>query len=95
LPTPEAPAEHADAWTVRYAVQSYVDKNVQCNQLCPLTIALSMLYAKSGSIGLTKARIRRAVEFMHRVGWVHLRRDGLDHLVDINPHHFFSERYPQ
>jgi Protein of unknown function (DUF3987) len=87
-PPAKAPPEYADAWQLRQVMQNYISRCVQCEKQCPLSIALSVLCAKSASIGLTKARIRRAVEFMHGAGWIRLRQEGLDYMVDFNPRHF-------
>jgi Protein of unknown function (DUF3987) len=88
VPAPEMPPEVGHAWTLRHALYGCVDKKQQLGEPTPFVIALSTLCNKSASIGLSKAQIRRAVSVMRDLGWVRIQADGLDQMIEMDPHLF-------
>ncbi|NKJ47191.1 hypothetical protein CIC12_10640 [Burkholderia sp. SG-MS1] len=85
VPIAEMSVAEKTVLSVRDALRGYVDKQITVEAMQPFRIAIGTLCKKSGSIGLPKAQIRRAIHAMRDLGWVRIITDGLDQVIELNP----------
>jgi hypothetical protein len=88
VPAPEIPESVRLAWMLRHALYGHVDQQMQAGAAKPFRIALSTLCNKTGSIGLSRAQVRRAAFAMQDLRWVSIVPDGLDQVIEMDPHLF-------
>jgi|GEM_PF-2944068 len=88
VPAPETPENERLAWALRRALYGHVDQQMQANAPQPFRVALSTLCNKASRIGLSRAQVRRAAFTMRDLGWVRIVPDGLDQMVEMDPHLF-------
>lgn len=84
VPAPEMSAAEKAISSVRHALSGYVDKQIRSGAAQPFRIAMRTLCKESGSTGLPKAEIRRAIYAMQELNWVRIVPDGLDEVIELS-----------
>ena len=90
----EVPAEEIDAKALFHALWGYVDQQMEKGEAKPFEIKLSTLHSKAKNFGLSRARVNGALKVLVAWGWVTVRQEGLDTVLDLDQHRFSSMNRP-
>ncbi|ALJ71664.1 DUF3987 domain-containing protein [Burkholderia pseudomallei] len=90
----EVPAEEIDAKALFHALCGYVDQQMEKGEAKPFEIKLSTLHSKAKNFGLTRARVNGALKVLVAWGWITVRQEGLDTVLDLDQHRFSSMNRP-
>lgn len=98
----EVPAEEIDAKALVYALCGHVDQQMEKSKDLdldkdkpkPFEIKLSTLHSRAKNFGLTRARVNGALNVLVAWGWIKVRQDGLDTVLDLDPHRFSPMNRP-